>query len=65
MKEQVLSLSSMIWQVVLSDLKIKYHINNDLYLNTGFRLLEGGVDIDDDYNFALLCSATCSIGYQF
>ncbi|HDS01164.1 MAG TPA: hypothetical protein ENO22_07760 [candidate division Zixibacteria bacterium] len=35
-------------------LALKYHIDENLALKSGYRILEGGADVDDAYTFALL-----------
>ena len=46
-------------------LKAYYDIDDHWQLGVGYRLLEGGADTDDVYNFSWLNFATVSIGYRF
>ena len=46
-------------------LKIGYNFNDSWSLRAGYRTVEGGVDIDDVYNFAWFNSAVVSGAYRF
>jgi len=46
-------------------LKVGYDFNDHWALTAGYRLLEGGVDIDEVYNFAWFNSAVVSGVYRF
>ena len=46
-------------------LKLRYDINDRWAVTAGYRMLEGGVDIDEVYNFAWFNSAVVSGVYRF
>ena len=46
-------------------LKAQYNFDSGLYLETGYRTLEGGADNDDVYTFAWLHYALVAAGYRF
>jgi hypothetical protein len=46
-------------------LKLRYDVNVHWAVTAGYRMLEGGVDIDDVYNFAWFNSAVVSGIYRF
>ena len=46
-------------------LKLRYDVNDRWALTAGYRMLEGGVDIDEVYNFAWFNSAVVSGVYRF
>jgi hypothetical protein len=46
-------------------LKLRYDVNDRWALSAGYRMLEGGVDIDEVYNFAWFNSAVVSGVYRF
>lgn len=46
-------------------LKLRYDVNDHWAVTAGYRMLEGGVDIDDVYNFAWFNSAVVSGVYRF
>lgn len=48
-----------------ADLRINYSLSNNSYLGIGYRALEGGVDIDDVYNFAMLHGGYLALGIDF
>lgn len=46
-------------------LKVYYDFSPNWYVGAGYRVLEGGVDNDDVYNFAWFNYAMLSVGYSF
>jgi opacity protein-like surface antigen len=42
-----------------------YNLNNNLKVRAGYRILEGGADNDEVYNFALFHYATLGLSYTF
>lgn len=46
-------------------LKIGYCFNNAIDISVGYRTLEGGVDIEEVYNFAWLHYGVLSLSYKF
>ena len=47
------------------DVRIQFAVGEKSYLGFGYRILEGGVDIDDVYNFAFLQQGYLALGYRF
>jgi hypothetical protein len=47
------------------DVRIQYAFIERSYIGFGYRVLEGGADVDDVYNFALLQQAYLALGYRF
>lgn len=45
-------------------LKVGYDLRDDLTLQTGYRTLEGGADVEETYNFAWLHYAVVSIAWR-
>jgi hypothetical protein len=43
---------------------INYHIRDDLTLKAGYRILEGGADVDEVYNFTLLNYAVVGVVFR-
>jgi hypothetical protein len=46
-------------------LKVRYDLTDRWYLGGGYRLLEGGADTDEVYNFSWFNYAIVTVGYQF
>jgi hypothetical protein len=46
-------------------LKVQYDLTDRWHLGGGYRVLEGGVDTDDVYNFSWFNFAVVTVGYQF
>lgn len=47
------------------DLRLNYYLSEGAHIGTGFRVLEGGADVDDVYNFAALYTGYVAFGYNF
>ncbi|NIO29752.1 MAG: hypothetical protein GTO29_14495 [Candidatus Latescibacteria bacterium] len=45
--------------------RIGYDVTDNMYLSAGYRMLEGGADVDDVYTFAWLHYAAAAVGYRF
>ena len=46
-------------------IKLQYHLTDRVWIGAGYRILEGGADNDDVYNFAWFNYALISLGYRF
>jgi len=46
-------------------LKVRYDLTDRWSLGAGYRMLEGGVDNDEVYNFSWFNYALLTIGYRF
>jgi hypothetical protein len=46
-------------------LALQYHLNDKLALRAGYRILEGGADVEEVYNFALIHFFSAGITYTF
>lgn len=46
-------------------LAIQLHLNEDFILKAGYRILEGGANVDEVYNFALIHLITAGVTYRF
>ncbi len=42
-----------------------YYLSDQLSVKAGYRILEGGADVDEVYNFALFHFAAIGVGYEF
>lgn len=47
------------------DARLQFTLGGNVYMGLGYRFLEGGVDIDDVYNFAMLHQTYLVLGYSF
>jgi len=46
-------------------LALQYHLNDRLILRAGYRILEGGADVEEVYNFALIHFLSAGVTYVF
>jgi len=46
-------------------LALQLHLNEDLNLKAGYRILEGGADVEEVYNFALIHFLVAGLTYRF
>jgi hypothetical protein len=46
-------------------LALQLHLNENLTLKAGYRILEGGADVEETYNFTLLHFLTAGLTYRF
>lgn len=47
------------------DLRLKFDLSDNLFAGAGFRVLEGGADVDSVYNFAMFYSGYVFTGFSF
>ncbi|UCC39703.1 MAG: hypothetical protein JSV96_18320 [Candidatus Aminicenantes bacterium] len=46
-------------------LALQYHLREDLTLKAGYRILEGGADVEEVYNFALIHFVVAGATFRF
>jgi len=46
-------------------LALQLHLNEDVTLKAGYRILEGGANVEEVYNFALIHFVIAGITYRF